>query len=238
MGYGLRSINAISNQEMVIKVKTNLGLLSNNIVDSNSQSHYESLKQEGKSKVEVDSLIQEDQKMADSLTANTRRVAKVLAPGNVAIENRMFHHMLLAQKLIAASRLDSRESKPSAMLIRHWINALPTTDLSNMIYWDKQQLVEVDSPNLIAQYKQALAFNQRVYKLLVEDSESPYAKTKSLDFDQWVWAFTIVSSRNLVLNNVPYQDTADPNAIFMIVPLLDYLNHSLTPNCVVTGYHD
>jgi SET domain-containing protein len=24
----------------------------------------------------------------------------------------------------------------------------------------------------------------------------------------------------------------------MIVPLLDYLNHATTPNCVVTGYHD
>jgi hypothetical protein len=75
--------------------------------------------------------------MAQSLIANTRRVAKLLAPGNLGIENRMYHHMLLAQKLIAASRLDSKESKPSAMLIRNWINALPTNDLSNMIYWDK-----------------------------------------------------------------------------------------------------
>lgn len=45
------------------------------------------------------------------------------------------------------------------MLIRNWINALPKDDLTNMLYWDKQQLVEIDSPNLIAQYQQAFSFN-------------------------------------------------------------------------------
>lgn len=84
--------------------------------------------------------------------------------------------------------------------------------------------------------------------MLIEDPESPYTKYAkemqpeggkvSIDFEQWCWAFSIVSSRNLVLNNVPYQDSTDPNAIFMMVPLLDYLNHSSDPNCVVTGYHD
>ena len=150
--------------------------------------------------------------------------------------------MLLAQKLLAALRLDAKESKPSAMLIRNWIGALPTTDLSNMLYWDKKALLEVDSPNLISQYKSAMAFNQRVYKLLIDDPESPYSKyltsEKKLDFDQWCWAFSIVATRNLVLNNMPYQDTSDPNAIFMILPLLDFVNHSAEPNCIFAGYHD
>jgi hypothetical protein len=84
------------------------------------------------------------------LTANTRKVAKTLAPADLAIENRFYHHMLLAQKLLAATRMDGKESAPSAMLIRNWINALPTSDLTNMIYWDKKTLIEIDSPNLVA----------------------------------------------------------------------------------------
>lgn len=44
MGYGLRAIQSISNQETVIRMKTDLGLLSNNFVDSNSTDHYEFLK--------------------------------------------------------------------------------------------------------------------------------------------------------------------------------------------------
>lgn len=174
MGYGLRAIADVRNQETIIRMKTNLGLLSNTLVDSHSSDHYESLKLSGKSESDVSSMQQQDDEMVEALTSNTRRVARLLAPGNLGIENRMYHHLLLAQKLIAASRLDSRESKPSAMLIRQWINALPTSDLSNMLYWDKQQLIEVDSPNLIAQYKQTLGFNQRVFKMLVDDPESPY----------------------------------------------------------------
>ncbi len=83
----------------------------------------------------------------------------MLSPSDVGIENRMYHHMLLAQKLLASTKLDPRESRPSAMLIRSWVSALPTNDLTNMLYWEKQQLIEVDSPSLIAQYKQAGNFN-------------------------------------------------------------------------------
>ena len=117
--------------------------------------------------------------MLAALTLNTRKVAQKLSPTDKAIENRMFHHMLLAQKLLAAMRNDEREHKPHAMMTRNWINALPTTDLTNMIFWDKKALIEIDSPNIISQYKSTLSFNQRVYKLLIEDPESPYMKFAS-----------------------------------------------------------
>ena len=110
------------------------------------------MRAEGKPENEIAALEEKDSEMAAALTHNTRRVAKLLSPSDVAIENRMYHHMLLAQKLLASSKLDPRESRPSAMLIRSWVNALPTTDLTNMLYWQKPQLIEVDSPNLIAQY--------------------------------------------------------------------------------------
>lgn len=48
--------------------------------------------------------------------------------------------------------------------------------------------------------------------MLIDDEESPYRKYANelqqggvaIDFEQWCWAFSIVSSRNLVLNNTPY----------------------------------
>jgi len=47
-----------------------------------------------------------------------------------------------------------------------------------------------------------------------------------------------VGSRNLIINNQAYQDTSDPNAAFMIVPPLDFINHSSDPNVIVMPYHD
>ena len=104
--------------------------------------------------------------------------------------------------------MEPKESKPSAMLIRNWANALPTNDLSNMLYWDQKELINIDSPSIISQYKQALSFNQRVFSMLITDPESPYTKyaaefdqKSTIDFDQWCWAFSTISQRNLVLHN-------------------------------------
>ena len=47
-----------------------------------------------------------------------------------------------------------------------------------------------------------------------------------MSLEELMWAFNIVGSRNLVFNNTPYQPTEDPNAIFMIAPLLDFVNHA------------
>lgn len=142
-----------------MKIKTNLGLLSSSLIDSISKDQYQKLQIEGKSENEIALIEEKDEEMVVALTQNTRRVAKLLSPSDVGIENRMYHHMLLAQKLLASTKLDPRESRPSAMLIRSWVSALPTNDLTNMLYWEKQQLIEVDSPSLIAQYKQAGNFN-------------------------------------------------------------------------------
>jgi len=59
--------------------------------------------------------------------------------------------------------MDPKESKPTFMLIRNWASALPTDDLTNLIYWDQSELIKIDSPSLISQYKQTVSFNQRVY---------------------------------------------------------------------------
>ena len=53
-----------------------------------------------------------------------------------------------------------------------------------------------------------------------------------------MWAFSIVSSRALVFNNQAMPDTTDPKAFITIVPLLDFVNHSPEPNCIMLPYHD
>ena len=53
-----------------------------------------------------------------------------------------------------------------------------------------------------------------------------------------MWAFSIVSSRALVFNNQAMPDTKDPNSFLTIVPLLDFVNHSPEPNCIILPYHD
>ena len=59
-----------------------------------------------------------------------------------------------------------------------------------------------------------------------------------LSLNEFMWAFTIVSSRSLVFNNRCMPDTTDPNAFITIMPLIDFVNHSLEPNCMAIPYHD
>lgn len=53
-----------------------------------------------------------------------------------------------------------------------------------------------------------------------------------------MWAFSIVTSRALPLNNLPFYLEEDPNAVLMILPLLDYVNHSFDPNVIAVPGHD
>ena len=55
--------------------------------------------------------------------------------------------------------------------------------------------------------------------------------------EEFLWAFSTVSARSLVLNNENVIEMPD-EAVTMIVPLLDMINHSLEPNCIVLPYHD
>ncbi len=55
--------------------------------------------------------------------------------------------------------------------------------------------------------------------------------------DEFLWAFSTVSARSLVLNNENVNEIPD-EAVSMIVPLLDMVNHSPEPNCIFLPYHD
>jgi hypothetical protein len=56
--------------------------------------------------------------------------------------------------------------------------------------------------------------------------------------DEFLWAFSIVGSRSLILNNTPMTPSLDPKQVIMILPLLDFINHSSEPNVVALPYHD
>ena len=64
------------------------------------------------------------------------------------VENNMFTELLLMIVRIVTElrRIDSSAYKP-------WIDVWPTSDLTNMIYWDKEVLAQIDSWNLVDKVK-------------------------------------------------------------------------------------
>jgi len=59
-----------------------------------------------------------------------------------------------------------------------------------------------------------------------------------VSLDEFMWAFCTVGARHLVFNNEEVTWTNDENHVYMILPLLDYINHSREPNVVALPYHD
>ncbi len=81
------------------------------------------------------------------------------------------------------------------------------------------------------------------YKMLIDSEESPYRefsenKQAQVSYDEFLWAFSTISSRHLVLGNECVTHMHDPNAVLMIVPLLDFINHDPVPNVIALPYHD
>lgn len=89
-----------------------------------------------------------------------------------------------------------------------------------------------------------MGYYQLVHKYLTQDADSPYAQVggeAALPLDQFLWAFSIVSSRQLVLNNSNQSEVDDPNLQLLVMPLLDFLNHAPTKedeNVVALPFHD
>lgn len=83
------------------------------------------------------------------------------------------------------------------------------------------------------------------YDAIINHPESPHVTSdvakrdgvNKITFEDFNWAFNIVSSRTLTLNN-QFDQELDEDGCLMILPLLDYLNHSPSPNCVAVPLYD
>jgi hypothetical protein len=126
------------------------------------------------------------------------------------------------------------------------MDILPREDLTSLIFWPKHILTEIDSQLLIRQYKDTSGYYLYLHKLLTSNPESPYKLNNAeLPVEQFMWAFSIVSSRQLALNN--WEIREDPKMQLLIMPLLDFMNHanlpkdeksSEGPNVSALPYHD
>ena len=127
--------------------------------------------------------------------------------------------------------------------LKSYMDVLPREDLTSLIFWPKNVLTEIDSDMLVQQYLETSSYYQHLHKLLTQNPDSPYAKNNAqLPIEEFLWAFSVVSSRQLSLNNGEGSQE-DPNLQLLIMPLLDFVNHSPTtqtegPNVVALPYHD
>mmetsp|Transcript_1728 Transcript_1728/g.1172 ORF Transcript_1728/g.1172 Transcript_1728/m.1172 type:complete len:119 (-) Transcript_1728:642-998(-) len=98
--------------------------------------------------------------------------------------------------------------------------------------------MEVDSNLIKNNWKSTSQFMITLYDKLIKGEGSPYKeKGTKIDLNEFLWAWSTVSTRGLTLNNT-HADPQDLNLVLMIMPLLDYINHSSTPNSIALPVHD
>ena len=90
------------------------------------------------------------------------------------------------------------------------------------MYWDRETLNKVDSSWTIRQYRNSGNSYHTIYNLLINDANTPYrnpewggdpSKPAPISPDEFFWAWAIVQSRALVLNNTAKHDFLDPNYV-------------------------
>ena len=85
--------------------------------------------------------------------------------------------------------------------IRSYLDAIPREELTHIIFWSKEQSLNIDSPSLRQAYIDATSYYHMIYNKLMTIEGSPYKNTNSLPLDEFLWAFATVSARALVMNN-------------------------------------
>ncbi|CDW87175.1 set domain protein [Stylonychia lemnae] len=235
MGYGIKSLQNITQGDTIIKQKTTIGLISKDLHDEGQQILEKSV-QDQLSEAQLQDLREEE-----SLEASIQRISKEISelffPGdfNKVNQNKLYQHLMLTQKLLMIDRKQFTETA-SDQLMQAYLDIVPRDDMSTLIYWNRKVLNEIDSETLRSQFQQTEQYYQSIYHHLVNLDSSPYKGKNSLTLDQFLWAFTTISQRHLVMMN--QQLTNDPNMIMLLVPLFDMLNHSQEPNVIITPYED
>ena len=71
-------------------------------------------------------------------------------------------------------------------------------------------------------------YYESLHEYLVNQEGSPYKDKGSLGLSEFLWALNVVSNRHIVLHD--HEMDKDPNLLLMMMPLMDFLNHSISPN--------
>lgn len=122
-------------------------------------------------------------------------------------------------------------------LIKAYVNILPELQSqSNIVCWEQAILNQIDSRHLRNSYTQTMTYYRAIYKALVDLDGSPYKDKDSLSFEEFLWAFNTVSSRHVTFHEHDTEKDADMKLIML--PLLDLLNHSNSPNIALRPTHD
>ena len=108
--------------------------------------------------------------------------------------------------------------------------------MTNLTYWSKDNLNEIDSQHLQAAYTTTHKFYRSLWHHLVNLEGSPYKDKNSLSYEEFLWAFTVVSSRHVVFHE--HKADEDPNLLLVLMPFVDMFNHSRSPNVAITPFID
>lgn len=198
-------------------------------------------------------LRDSDKDLHDSILKTTRKVVDLIYPENPVVANRMYQHILLTQLLIILYRKPiQRPGNPadvdaggnianttllSDSYFKSYLELIAQpNEMTNITYWDKDALNEIDSQHLKISYRAAHSLYYKFYELLMSIEGSPYLGKDSLDYEEFLWAFNTVSQRHLVLHNHDYQN--DPNLKLVMLPFMDLLNHAREPNCGIVPFID
>ena len=157
MGIGLRAFREIPNTEEIFRIKTNMGLMSDILFESGEED-------------------KGSEEFFKQMTEHTRNIANIISPGNPGVANKMFHHLILTQKLISKKR-SSETSFEGQMdnFVRTYLDTLPVNDMSSFIYWDPATLNQVDSQIIRSNYKMTCDHYKAIYRAIVMNPSSPYA---------------------------------------------------------------
>ena len=86
-------------------------------------------------------------------------------------------------------------------MMKSFLELVPREDLTHLIFWDKHVLTELDSEILRTQIRDTFAYYKSIFDLLTKDPDSPYHAKNSITLEEFLWAFSIVSSRHVIFNN-------------------------------------
>ena len=182
MGIGLKTISALNGKEEILRIKTQMGLMSNTKLDEENREESE-----------------ESKNIFQQIQDHTRKISNLMSPSNPAIANKMFHHLILTQKLLSQRRGSDQEFESTMQnLRRHYLDTLPVDDLSSIVYWDQATLNQVDSDIIRQTYKNTTEYYKAIYRAIITHPESPYSQATDetpISEEEFVWAFSTVSAR-------------------------------------------